>query len=309
METIQPMLATLTDQPVEAEGWLYELKWDGYRAIAYLENGKVELRSRNDKSFNEKFYPIYNQLKKLKINAIIDGEIVVLNEKGLPDFSALQAWRSEADGNLVFYVFDILAVKNKMLTQLPLIKRKEWLEKTIKENENIKISKNFNASGKEFFNLAEKMGLEGIMAKKADSQYVPGARSKDWLKIKTEQHQEAIIAGYTQNENSSKLFSALLLGLFENNKLNFIGSVGTGFSTALSAEILKKLKPLITSKCPFDKVPDYNKPSRFRPNPPMAAVTWVKPKLVCEISYRELTKDGSLRHASFRGLRPDKSPP
>lgn len=171
----------------------------------------------------------------------------------------------------------------------------------------IKLSEDFDVSGKSFFALADKMGLEGIMAKRADSLYIPGARTKDWLKIKTEKRQEAIICGYTKNDQTSRRFSALLLGVYENGKLDYIGPVGTGFNLKFQEELLAKLKPLETKKCPFAVVPDYNKPSRFRPNPVKAAVTWVKPKLVCEISYRELTDDGSLRHPSFKGLREDKS--
>lgn len=303
---IQPMLATLVDEPVEGEEWVYEIKWDGYRALAFLNKGNVEIRSRNNKSFNDKFYPIFNALAKWKINAVVDGEIIVVNEKGLPDFSDLQGWRSEADGQLVFYLFDILWMDGKNLMDLPLRERRRILKSVLPASNTIKLSENFESTGKEFFAMAEKMGLEGIMAKKITSVYIPGMRSKEWLKIKTEKRQEAIICGYTKNENSSKKFSALLLGLYENDQLQFIGPVGTGFTNKLQTELLKQLKPFETPKCPFSIVPDYNKPSRFRPNPPKATVTWLKPKIVCEISYRELTRDGAIRHPSFKGLRPDK---
>lgn len=304
---IKPMLATLIDKPFDEEGWLYEVKWDGYRAIAYLHKGKVEIRSRNNKSFDEKFYPVLQAFKNWKINAVVDGEIVVVNDKGFPDFGDLQNWRSEADGHLAFYAFDILWHEGQDLMALPLIERKAVLKKLIPVNDRvIKLSETFEASGSSFFALAEKMQLEGIMAKKRDGLYIPNARSKEWLKIKTEKRQEAIICGYTINENTSKPFSALLLGLYENGKLESIGPVGTGFSIQQQKDLLKKLKPLEISKCPFITVPDFNKPSRFRPNPPKATVVWVKPKIVCEISYRELTKDKALRHPSFKGLREDK---
>ncbi len=304
---IKPMLATLVTQPVGEEGWVYEIKWDGYRALGYINNGSVEIKSRNNKSFNEKFYPVYEALKKLNINAIVDGEIVVVNDKGIPDFSDLQAWRSEADGHLNFYLFDILWLDGVDVMNLPLTERREILRSVAPQNSIIKLSENFDATGKEFFALADKMGLEGIMAKKATSLYIPDLRTKEWLKIKTEKRQEAIICGYTKNENTSKQFSALLLGLYKNGELQFIGPVGTGFTNQLQSELLQKLKPLQTKTCPFKIVPDYNKPSRFRPNPPKAEVTWVKPQLVCEISYRELTKDGAIRHPSFKGLREDKN--
>ncbi|MDB5230819.1 MAG: ligase, partial [Chitinophagaceae bacterium] len=306
-ENIKPMLATLVDQSFDEPGWIYEVKWDGYRALAYLNKATVEIRSRNNKSFNQKFYPVYEALKHWKVNAVVDGEIIVVNEKGVSDFSDLQNWRSEADGQLVFYLFDILWLDGLSLMEVPLEERKRILRSVAPGEGIIKVSENFDASGHEFFELAGKMGLEGIIAKKATSIYIPDLRSKDWLKIKTEKRQEVVIAGYTKNENTSKQFSALLLGLNEGGEFRFIGPVGTGFSNQTQKEILEKLKPLVTKKCPFKEVPDYNKPSRFRPNPPKAKVTWVKPEIVAEISYRELTKDGSIRHPSFKGLREDKN--
>lgn len=303
---IKPMLATLVDEPVEEAGWVYELKWDGYRAIGYVNNNIVEVRSRNNKSFNEKFYPVYNALHKWGKNIVVDGEIVVLNKKGVPDFGALQTWRSEADGNLVYYLFDILWSEGKDLKNDTLTVRRDLLRTIIPAEGIIKLSENFEASGSEFFALADQMGLEGIMAKKANSVYIPGARSKDWLKIKTAKHQELIIGGYTKNEGTPKPFSALLLGWFMQGEFHHVTPVGTGFNIKTQKEILEKLQPLKTAACPFIHPSAYNKPSRFRPNPPKATVTWVRPEMVCEISYREMTRDGSIRHPSFRGLREDK---
>ena len=303
---IKPMLATLVDKPFDEKGWIYEVKWDGFRAISYITNGNVDIRSRNNKDFNKKFYPIYNALKDWPVNAVVDGEIIVVNEKGTPDFNALQEWRSEADGQLIYYLFDILWLDGYDLTGVPLEKRKEILKQIVHDEGIIRVSENFTVPGTEFFTLADKMGLEGIIAKKADSIYTPEIRSKEWLKIKTEKQQEAIIAGYTRNENSNKQFSALLMGVYENGKLVFIGPVGTGFTSKAQTELLQKMKPLETSVCPFAEVPDYNKPSRFRPNPPKAEVTWLKPKLVAELSYRAIGGDGGMRHPSFKGLREDK---
>jgi bifunctional non-homologous end joining protein LigD len=230
-----------------------------------------------------------------------------MNGKGIPDFSALQQWRSEADGHLVFYLFDILEKDGKKLLDKTLRERREILKKMIAPDaEFIRFSENFESDANDFFTLAEKMGLEGIMAKKATSNYIPGIRSKEWLKIKTSKQQEAIICGYTNNENSDKPFSALLLGVYENNSLQYIGPVGTGFSIKTQQEILERLKKYKTKSCPFATIPEYNKPSRFRPNPPKATVSWVKPAVVCEITYRELTPDKALRHPSFKGIREDK---
>jgi len=302
------MLATLVDKPLDEPGWLYELKWDGYRALSYINNGKIDIRSRNNKSFNETYYPVYNALKQWDVKAVVDGEIAVVDENGFSDFADLQAWRSEADGQLMYYVFDLLWLDGVDLMQQPLIERRNLLRSIMPPDDGIiRLSENFDASGAELFAATHKIGLEGIIAKKSDSKYVPGTRSKEWLKIKTEQRQEAIIGGYTLNEGTNKLFSALLLGLHENGEFRFIGPVGTGFNKKMQEEILRKLQPLVIKKCPFSEEPDYNKPSRFRPNPPKAEVTWVSPKVVVEISYRELTKDGSIRHPSFKGLREDKT--
>jgi bifunctional non-homologous end joining protein LigD len=304
---VQPMLATLVDKPVDDAGWVYELKWDGYRALAYLNKGSVMIRSRNNKSFDEKYYPVYQAMQQWKVNAVVDGEIIVVNDKGFADFSDLQGWRSEADGHLIYYAFDLLWLNGKDLMQQPLHERRKLLQSIIpSESDVIKLSEYYNASGSELFRAADKMGLEGVIAKRADSLYAPGLRSKEWLKIKTEKRQEVIIGGFTKNEGTNKQFSALLVGLFEGGSFNYLGTVGTGFNSRMQADILEKLKPLAIPSCPFSQVPEYNKPSRFRPNPPKATVTWVKPELVAEISYREFTKDGAIRHPSFKGLREDK---
>ena len=300
------MLATLVDKPFDEKGWSYEVKWDGFRTLSYLNKGDIEIRSRNNKDFNKKFYPIYNALMDWPINALVDGEITVLNEKGAPDFNALQEWRSEADGQLIYYLFDVLWLDGYDLTNVSLKERRDILQKIIPTGDIIRISENFTATGTAFFEQADKLGLEGIIAKKNDSIYLPDVRSKEWLKIKTVKQQEAIIGGYTRNEKTSKKFSALLLGVYQNDEFVSIGPVGTGFTSKMQTELLDKLKPLETSKCPFKEIPDYNQPSRFRPNPPKAEVIWVKPKLVVEVTYRAVTNDGSMRHPSFKGLREDK---
>jgi bifunctional non-homologous end joining protein LigD len=304
---IKPMLATLVDEPFDDPDWLYEVKWDGYRTLAFINKGGVELLSRNNKSFNEKFYPIYDLLKKQKLNAVLDGEILVLNEKGISNFGDLQSWRSEADGELVYYVFDLLWYEGKNLMSLPLIERQAILKAKLPlKDDRMRVSKVFNASGIDFFNAATRMGLEGIIAKKANSIYLPDLRSKEWLKIKVHKRQEVIIAGYTKNTDTSKQFSSLLLGVYENGILQYTGKVGTGFSDKVQKEMMAQFKPLITDKSPFDTIPDVNKPSRFRPNPPKARATWLKPELVCEVAYSEVTSDGVFRHPSFLGMRIDK---
>ncbi|MCJ8210059.1 DNA ligase D [Mucilaginibacter sp. RS28] len=305
---LKPMLATLVDQPFDDPDWVYEVKWDGYRALCFVNGGQVEIQSRNSKSFNEKFYPIYQALQKWPDDMMVDGEIIVVNNKGISDFSGLQGWRSEADGELIYYVFDLLYYKGHELTSLTYLERRELLETVLpKGDDRIRLSQVFKAGGKEFFAAADKLGLEGIIAKKANSFYQPDVRSKDWLKIKTQKRQEAVIGGYTHNEGSPKKFNALLMGVFHGEEFQYIGPVGTGFSDKLQKEIVEKLQPLVTDECPFPVVPDFNKPSRFRPNPPKATVTWVRPEMVGEVAFRQMTPDNIMRHASFQGLREDKN--
>ncbi len=304
---LKPMLATLVDKPFDEPGWVYEVKWDGYRAVVYLNKGEIEMRSRNNKSFNEKFYPVYEALKQWKINAVFDGEIMVLNDKGISNFSNLQSWRSEADGELIFYLFDVLWLEGYNLMQLPLTERKEILQIISPNTNMIRLSESFDAGATEFFEVAKKLDLEGIIAKKADSIYVPDFRSREWLKIKTGKRQEVVIGGFTNNEGSKKPFSSLLVGVYENNQLQYTGKIGTGFSQKLQQEMMEQFKPLIIYQCPFINEPDVNKPSRFRPNPPKATATWLSPTLVCEVSYAEMTSDGVMRHPSFEGIRIDKN--
>lgn len=304
---LSPMLATLVDQPFDKEGWVFEVKWDGYRTLAFANKGKVELRSRNDKSFNEKFYPITRAVEEWRVNAVLDGEVVVVNDKGVSSFGSLQNWRSEADGELVYYLFDLIWYEGHDLSQLPLHARKEILRSIVPDHDNLRFSESFPGPGTQFFEAARDSGLEGIIAKKDDSLYNPGLRSNDWLKIKANKRQEMVIGGYTINDDTSKPFSALLVGLFKGNTLVYTGKVGTGFNIATQKEMLTKFKPLLTKTPPFDELPDINKPSRFRPDPPHATAYWLKPKLVCEISYAEMTSDGIMRHPSFEGMRVDKN--
>lgn len=304
---IKPMKATLVDEPFDDPDWLYEVKWDGYRAIAMIDKKGAELISRNNLPF-DKYYPINKLLKDWQINAVIDGEILVLNDKGVSDFGALQNWRSEADGNLVYYIFDILWYEGKNLMGLPLKQRQAILSAVLPTNdERIRQSKVFDTGGIEFFNAAERIGLEGIIAKKASSVYTSDLRSKEWLKIKVQRRQEVIIAGFTKNAGTSKSFSALVLALYDDKgKLQYAGKVGTGFSDKLQKEMMEQFKPLITDKSPFEVEPDVDKPSRFRPQRLGAKPTWLKPRLVCEVAFAEVTGDGVFRQASFKGMRSDK---
>ena len=300
------MLATLVDKPVEGPEWRYEIKWDGYRAIAICNKNTVKLISRNNKSFDEKFYPIHQALKNHGWQAVLDGEIAVLKGDGVSNFGALQNWRSEADGQLVYYVFDLLWLNGYDLMPLPLSRRRAVLASLLPQDGPLRISQHFDTTGTEFLAAAAKMGLEGIIAKRAESPYKPGERGRDWLKIKTQKRHEVVIGGFTRNEGSPKPFSSLLVGIFDKKKLTYIGKIGTGFNTRQQNDLIKQFKPLLTDRSPFTITPDVNEPSRFRPNPPHAEAFWLKPVLVCEVSYVELTSDGVMRHPAFQGMREDK---
>lgn len=327
---ILPMLATLVDAPFDDPDWEFEVKWDGYRAIAYLahkqgtgtnqKRANVKIMSRNYKPFGQTYYPIKEALEERTENMVIDGEIVVIDPKsGVARFNALQNWRSEVDGQLMYYVFDVLWYEGKDLTQWPLSLRRILLN-DIFNNQGVDQKKaddlstesivrlgfSITGEGTTFFASTEKLGLEGMIAKKLDSTYDPGVRTKAWLKIKVQKRQEVIIIGYTRNAGTSKLFSSLLLGVYNGKQLMYVGKVGTGFNDRQQKELIRVFKPLQRKTSPLAKVPDYNKPSRFRPHPPQADATWLKPVLVGEVSYAERTADGVFRHPSFKGMRKDK---
>jgi bifunctional non-homologous end joining protein LigD len=294
---VRPMLATLHDAPFDDREWIFELKWDGYRAIAEIDDGKVKLYSRNGLSFLPLYPSLATELSKLKLNAVLDGEIVVLDEHNRPSFQKLQQFGDSRSGKLVYYVFDCLAIDGDSMVKLPLAKRKEILKKKLPKNNMVRFSDHVVEHGIQLFTNARKMDLEGIIAKRADSTYIEGKRSKDWLKVKNHNTQEAIIVGYTEPRGARNHFGALLLAIYKKGKLTYIGHTGTGFTEKLLKEIFLKLQPLKRTTSPFEgKIPVNGK------------VTWVDPQLVCAIKFTEVTNDGILRHPVFQGLRIDKHP-
>jgi bifunctional non-homologous end joining protein LigD len=293
---VKPMLASITNEPFNDKEWQFEIKWDGYRALSYINNGKVLLRSRNNISFEHKYGDVYDALKQWPINAVIDGEIIILNEDGKADFKALQDWQLVKKGNLVYYVYDILWLEGISLMNLPLTERQEILKQLIPDAGLIRFSDCIEDYGVDFYNIAKENGLEGIIAKRKDSVYQPGYRTKSWLKIKIEQRHEAVICGFTKNKDTDRDFSSLLLARYDNESLQYIGQVGTGFNAAMQGQIMQKMKPLITKEPTIDGVPKLGKET-----------IWVKPLLVCEVKYTELTPEGVMRHPSFQGLREDKT--
>jgi len=294
---VKPMLAALTPRPFEKEDWLYEIKWDGYRAIAYLDNGKTDLLSRNQVSFNEKFAVITRALSEWKIKAVTDGEIVAIDEEGNPDFQALQNYfKHGKSAHLIYNIFDLIWYNGKSYTHIPLIERKQLLQQLIPTNNKLlRYSNHITGQGIAFYEAAVNRGLEGIMAKSANSSYSMGRRSESWLKVKNNRQMEAIICGYTAGRNSRKHFGAVILGKYEGKVLKYIGHTGGGFNDKLLKELFIKFQPLITGTCPFKPKPQTNMPA-----------TWLKPELVCEVKFAETTTEGILRQPIFLGLREDK---
>jgi bifunctional non-homologous end joining protein LigD len=290
------MLAKDSGKPFDDAKWLFEIKWDGYRAIAEKRKDEISLYSRNGLNFKATYPVVADQLKTINADAVLDGEIVVLNDEGTPDFQYLQHYSENQFRPIQYYVFDLLELNGEDTTGLPLIDRKELLQKIIPDNPVIKYSDHIIGDGKAFFEVSKKKDLEGIMAKKMDSKYYPGKRTQEWLKIKHHKTAEAIIAGYTAPAGSRKYFGALILAAKEGNKFIYIGHTGTGFNQSSLKEMYEMLQPLVQKNSPFDE--------KIKTNSP---VTWVKPELVCEVKYSEITSDEKFRHPVFLHLRNDKN--
>ena len=293
---IKPMLGTLVKKPFDHLEWIFEVKWDGYRAIAEIQDGQVSLYTRNQISLNKKFFPITEALQKLRFEAVLDGEIVVVDDQGLPDFQMLQNYQKSGRGYLIYYVFDLLFFHGHDLTNLPLLRRKELLNKILPAGKHIKFSDHVGKEGVLFFKVVKKKGLEGIIAKHSQSAYRMGQRTRQWLKIKTQLSQEGVIAGFTEPRGGRKYFGSLVLGVFEGDDLIYIGHSGGGFGAENLKNIYERLQPLIQQECPFKIKPATDTP-----------VTWVKPELVCEVAFTGWTEDGLMRHPVFTRLREDKA--
>ena len=297
----QVMLATLVNEIPKSKGWLYEIKFDGYRTLAFIQNSKVKLLSRNGKDFSSKFTAVQQSLQQFFDGkaAVLDGEMVVLDEQGRTDFGALQTYVTHPENKtLVYMVFDMLAYQGEDLRKKPLIQRKHLLKRVLKgAPKNIMYSDHITQNAQKFFDEAQKLGLEGIVGKRTDSEYV-GRRSEDWIKIKCYRRQEFVIGGFVLSSKKSEGVSSLLLGVMEEGKLKYIGRTGTGFNLAEGKRLANLLKKHAEQKSPFsNKVPKRKDEQLF----------FTKPKYICEVQYAEITDDGWLRQASFKGLREDKA--
>jgi bifunctional non-homologous end joining protein LigD len=294
---IRPMLATLVKQAFTSPEYVYEVKWDGYRIIAYCLGDQVKLQSRGGEDYSKKYPSIVRALKGMSINCILDGEVVYINEEGKPDFDALQKVNGQK-APIVYYAFDLVWLDGESLMQKKLIERKKMLRKLIPGNDAvIKFSDHFD-DGINLFEHVKHIGLEGIVAKLKNSPYIPDDRSKKWLKITTEKRQEFVIGGWVESEKRNT-FRTLLFGVYENGKLKWKGHAGGGFKEREMPAILEKLKAIEIDENPFDGEVEY---SEGKPH-------WVKPEIVANIKFATTTKSGKIRKpAIFLGFRDDKKP-
>jgi bifunctional non-homologous end joining protein LigD len=304
-EIIHPMLATLVDEPFSDPEWIFETKWDGFRSICFVKNGKARFVSRNQIEMTAQYPELAEVGKQVEAKqSILDGEIVALDQNGKPRFqllqprvgrkSGLQSLRGK--GKIVYYVFDLLYRDGYDLMPCPVVERKAVLEQILRPAGFIKLSEHIEGDGEAFFKQIEKFHLEGMIAKRAASPYVQ-KRSSDWLKVKTIQRSEVVVGGYTKPRGSRSYFGALVVGLYKDRDLHYVAHVGGGFNHRTLAEIYQLMQPLKTKQSPFVDAPKTNEP-----------VQWLKPKLVAEVKFSEWTADARLRHPVFIGLREDKNP-
>lgn len=294
-----PMLTKLVDRPFDDKHWLFEYKYDGYRALASVQDGMVSLYSRNHNSFDKKYPKIVEELEKLSMDVVLDGEITALDKNGKQQFQLLQNHQQKEVGKLVYYVFDILYLNGHETLDMELSDRKELLDEVFKNIESSVILKSatIDEKGKAFFKKIKKEEGEGIIAKKKESSYQPGKRNNDWLKIKTDLRQEAVIAGFTEPQGERSYFGALVMGVFQGKDFIYIGNCGTGFSDADLKTLYNKMKPLERKTTPFSEEPTIKN-----------EITWITPKLIGELKFSAWTSDNKMRHPVFMGLRKDKNP-
>ncbi|WP_395748635.1 non-homologous end-joining DNA ligase [Prosthecobacter sp.] len=307
---VEPMKAKAVSTAPEEDGWIYEVKFDGFRALTIHEGGRTSLISRTEKDMTHKFPAITEALDALSLpDCILDGEIVALDEKGRSSFQRLQAYDlGREKPPLCYYVFDMLRLKNRDLTELPLLKRKEALRKLIKKSNVIRFSDSLKGDVQELLKHVQKLGLEGIIGKRPDSTYEAGGRSGNWIKLKLHHEQEVVIGGYTRPTGSRKHIGALIVGVHADGKLVSTGKVGTGFDAKMLRSLHETFQPLIQEKCPFANLPadSSGRWGQGITKSEMKHCTWLKPRLVCQVKFTEWTQDGRLRQPVFLGMREDK---
>jgi bifunctional non-homologous end joining protein LigD len=299
-EFVPPQLATLTDKPPPGDEWFHELKFDGYRLLCHLEGRQVRFWTRNRKDWTAKFANVGKAVKALPVkSAILDGEIVALDDAGRTSFQRLQQSINKGGGSgLIFHVFDLIYLEGFNLTRCTLLDRKRLLAELLEPLGDaglLRYSDHIEGNGMQFFKEACKLGLEGIVSKQANSLY-ESTRTRSWLKIKCIRRQEFVSAGYTLSDKGIP-FSSLILGVYDKGKLIYAGRAGTGYTNAMRVELKKKLDKIVVDKRPFEQIPK---------DPDLRRAVWTEPKYVGEVAFTEWTDEGVIRHPSFQGLREDK---
>ena len=296
----KPMLATLAQQLPTGGDWVYEVKWDGYRALGYVRGGEARLVSRNGNDLTARFAELAKAFAKAARSSecVVDGEVCALDQNGRPSFSAMQ--QGKPGTPLVYEVFDVLEIDGVPVVDHPLVERRERLEALLDKRQKTVQMSGFFDDGEALYEAAIEQGLEGVMAKRPGSRYLEGKRTRDWLKVKTHGRQEFVICGWTKGQGRrSGSFGSLVLGTYRGNELGWVGNCGTGFTERDIDELLAKLEPLRTDTPAFKELPKMAKVRK-------GDVVWVRPRLVCEVEFAEWTHDGHLRAPSFQGLRDDK---
>jgi bifunctional non-homologous end joining protein LigD len=298
-EFVPPMMAGSVKTPFDSPDWIFEIKLDGYRAITVFDAaGKPHLWSRNGLPLEQKFPAIAKAVSKLKLRStVLDGEIVAVDENGIPRFQLLQRFQKQPTAPTLYYVFDVLWSDGVDITDQTILERRALLERMIKPVPGIQLGTYVQNEGKALFQLVKEKGMEGVIAKRKDRIYRPGKRTSDWLKIKARLQQEFVVDGFTAPKGSRKHLGAIVIGAYTGGKLPHYCYAGSGFSEKGLKDTVERMKPLFTDKSPFVNPPNTKE-----------KIQWVKPKLVCEIEYAELTADDQLRQTTFLGWRDDKKP-
>jgi bifunctional non-homologous end joining protein LigD len=305
---VEPMAAKVVQELPEGDQWLYEVKWDGYRALLLKHGARVEIRSRNNKDLTSAYPTVAAGAARLRAEStVVDGEIVAIDASGRPSFQALQHRTAKSGHTIGFYAFDVLHLEGEDLTPLTLEKRKAHLPRLL-AGTGLLLSDALPGTAAQVIDAVSRLGLEGVVAKRKDSRYQSGERSGAWLKLKLDRQQEFVVGGYRPGNLG---VDALLVGVYDGKDLRFAGKVRAGMNPPVRRALFDVLKPLHTARCPFVDLPT-TRVGRWGSGvtaEEMTELQWVKPQLVVQIRFVEWTADGQLRHSAFLGIRSDKSAP
>jgi DNA ligase D-like protein (predicted ligase) len=305
-EFVQPMECLPVTKLNDADQWTYEIKLDGYRAIAVKSGQTINLFSRRGKSFNSQYPYLVEALAELPEGTVIDGEVVALDDAGRPNFNLLQHSRSGAS-RICYFIFDLLICNDRDLTNLPLVERRKLLKSLKLASGRIRIAEQFEVSANDMLAAVRQQGLEGVIAKRKNSLYEPGKRTGSWVKCRVNRGQELVIGGYIPGPHG---FDSLIVGYYRGKDLVYVARVRNGFVPALRRQVFERIRHLASPTMPFVNLPDEH-PSRWGENltaEKMKECVWLRPEAVAQIEFLEWTAAGRLRHSKFVRLREDKNP-